>query len=151
MSWTGPNPASTPNPMNPPPLPHNRQEGGSNLLDAKWFLIGVITMFAIIGAFTIWVATSSPSAELDYELLEIEIRHGAVQDLTISGTELTGNFNDTRQSYDGEVRGRNEPVPAGYTESDARAVTSFTTTIPDGERENLIALAEEHQVSITVE
>ncbi len=143
--------APAPNPMNPPPLPHNRQKKLSESISIRWFLLGLLLVALAVGGVTYLSVTSSPSAELDYELLATEIRHGTVQGMAISGNELTGDFSDIRQSYDGQVRGQNEPVPDGYTERDARAVTSFTATIPDGERENLIELAGEHGVEVTVE
>ena len=146
-----PSPASTPNPLYRPPMPHERQQADSNLRDAKWFVGGLFLVILLIAGFVVWQATSSHSAELDYELLEAELHRGTIVQLTISDTSATGDFLNTRQSFDGQVRGLDEPVPAGFTEQDARPVTSFTTEVPEGEVDDLVERAERHGVDVTVE
>lgn len=151
MSRTGPNPSETPNPLYGPTSSPDRRGGRFAGRDAMWFIVGLALVGVLVGIFGYWIATSSDPVELELSQLEQDIQAGAVTRLSISGRDVEGDFAEGRQAYNGQVRGQNEPVPAGYTESDARAVTSFTATIPDGERENLIALAGEHSVSIEVE
>ncbi len=60
-----PNPSQTPNPQHGPARPLGRRDGGNNLRDAIWFIVGMILVGLSVCALGVWFAMSPIDEEAD--------------------------------------------------------------------------------------
>ncbi len=133
-----------------PTGPQQQPNQGKSRFPA-WILWAVLLALALWNVYVFFWPSAVTRIPISYTALIAQVQADNVKSVTFKGNEVTGTFEHEMKFAGNQLLEPNQELPANTPPNQAITSADFRTTIPENTESDLVALLQQHNVTISAE